>query len=58
MDEQGRVSIASDEITLREIRFMIEEPGRKQEAFIVATTMLDPQVEAAVTKDQIAELYG
>ena len=47
-----------NEITLREIRYMIEEPGRKQEAFIVATTMLDPQGESAATKDQIAELYG
>ena len=47
-----------DEILLREIRYMIDEPGRKQEAFIVATTMIEIKGEAGVTRDEIAELYG
>ena len=47
-----------DAITLREIRYVIEEPGRKQEPFVVATTMLDIQGEKSVTRDEIGEAYG
>ena len=51
-------ALLPDEITLREIRYVIDEPGRKQEPFIVVTTMLDIQGEEAVTRDEIAELFG
>ena len=47
-----------DEIVLREVKYMIDEPGRKQEPFIVATTMLEAKGETGVTRDEIAELYG
>ena len=47
-----------DEILLREIRYRIDEPGRKQEAFIVATTRIEIEGETGVTRDGIAELYG
>ena len=47
-----------NEITLREIRYVIEEPGRKQQPFVIVTTMLDSKGENAVTKDEIAELFG
>jgi len=46
------------EITLREIRYVIEEPGRKQQPFIIVTTLLNAKGENAVTKDEIAELFG
>ena len=47
-----------DEIVLREVKYMIDEPGRKQEPFIVATTMFEAKGETGVTRDEIAELYG
>ena len=46
------------EIVLREIRYVIEEPGRKQQPFVIVTTMLDAKGEDAITKDEIAELFG
>ena len=47
-----------EEITLREIRYVIEEPGRKQQPFVIVTTMLHSKGENAITKDEIAELFG
>ena len=47
-----------DEIVLREVKYMIDEPGRKQEPFIVVTTMLEAKGETGVSMDEIAELYG
>ena len=46
------------EITLREIRYVIEEPGRKQQPFVIVTTMLNSKGENSTTKDEIAELFG
>lgn len=46
------------EITLREIRYVIDEPGRKQEPFVVATTMLELEGETGATRDELADLYG
>jgi putative transposase len=37
---------------------VIEEPGRKQEPFIVVTTLLEPMEDAGATKDELASLYG
>jgi putative transposase len=45
-------------IVLREVRYVIEEPGRKQEPFIVVTTLLEPMEDAGATKDELASLYG
>jgi hypothetical protein len=45
-------------IELREIGYVIEEPGRKQQPFVIVTTMLDATGEDAVTKDDLSELFG
>ena len=39
-------SLLPDEITLREIRYVIQEPGRKQQPFVIVTTMLDAKAQA------------
>ena len=38
-------SLLPDEITLREIRYVIQEPGRKQQPFVIVTTMLDAKAQ-------------
>jgi len=37
---------------------VIEEPGRKQQPFVILTTMLDAKGGKAISKDEIAELFG
>ena len=51
-------SLLPDEITLREIRYVIQEPGRKQQPFVIVTTMLDAKGDNAITTDEIAELFA
>lgn len=46
------------EIRLREIEYVIEQPGRKQEPFIIVTTMLNETEENTASRDEIANLYG
>ncbi|TWU11078.1 IS4 family transposase [Allorhodopirellula heiligendammensis] len=47
------------EIVLREIRYIIDEPGRKQDPFVIVTTLYNcEQVKQEVTIDDIAELFG
>ena len=55
---QEEYALLPNEIILREIRYVIEEPGRKQQPFVIVTTMLDAKGENAITKDEIAELFG
>lgn len=46
------------EIVLREIRYTISEPGRKQDPFVVVTTLYQNKSKQDVTIDDIAELFG
>jgi len=45
-------------ITLREMKYTIEAPGRKSGPFVVVTTLLDHQGEHGISHDDIAELFG
>jgi putative transposase len=45
-------------ITLREMKYAIEGPGRKSGPFVVVTTLLEHQGEDGVSYDDIAELFG
>ena len=44
-------------IELREIGYTLTEPGRKQDPFVVVTTMIVQEGEDAVTKEDLSELY-
>ena len=44
-------------IELREIGYTLTEPGRKQEPFVVVTTMIAAKGEDALTNDDLSELY-
>jgi hypothetical protein len=46
------------ELRLREIGYVIEEPGRKQQPFVIVTTMLGETDSDNASKDEIASLYG
>ncbi len=47
------------EIVLREIRYVINEPGRKQDPFVIVTTLFESeQGKQEITTDDIAELFG
>jgi putative transposase len=46
------------ELRLREIGYVIEEPGRKQQPFVIVTTMLGETDTTDASKDEIASLYG
>jgi putative transposase len=43
---------------LREIRYVITKPGRKQDPFVIATTKIDVDGEDAVLPEELAELFG
>ena len=45
-------------IELREVRYVITQPGRKQQPFVIVTTMTEVSGETAVTKDELADLFG
>jgi len=47
-----------EQIVLREIKYVISEPGRRQTPFVVVSTMVEPTGEEGVSTDEIAELYG
>jgi hypothetical protein len=47
-----------EELRLREIGYVIEEPGRKQQPFVIVTTMHGDAQTNAVRKEDIASLYG
>jgi len=44
------------EIVLREIRYVVSEPGRKQDPFVIVTTLYHNEGKHDVTIDDIAEL--
>jgi len=46
------------EIDLREMKYLIEAPGRKSGPFVVVTTMLEHQSDDAVSYQDIADLFG
>jgi len=46
------------ELRLREIGYVIEEPGRKQQPFVIVTTMLGETDSDDASKEEIASLYG
>ena len=45
-------------IELREIRYVITKPGRKQDPFVIVTTMTDVSGKNAVEYEDLAELFG
>lgn len=45
-------------IELREIRYVITKPGRKQDPFVIATTITAVQGDDAVQREDLAELFG
>jgi hypothetical protein len=53
MDEETYAQIP-DEITVRELRFKVEQPGFRVDSVVLVTTMLD---EMTYTKDELADLY-
>lgn len=44
-------------IELREIQYVIAKPGRKQQPFVIVTTMTEVSGEDAVSPDELAELF-
>jgi hypothetical protein len=47
-----------ENIELREIRYVITQPGRKHQPFVVITTLDQVDGNDAVSHDEIAELFG
>ena len=45
-------------ITLREIRYVVTEPGRKQQPLVIVTTMFQHEGRQEVSHEDIAELFG
>ena len=45
-------------IELREIQYVITKPGRKQQPFVIVTTMTEISGDDAVCQDELAELFG
>ncbi len=54
MDKETYQSIP-EEVTLRETKLTISQPGFRTKSFIVITTLTDPE---AFSKEDIAEIYG
>ena len=53
MDEATYASMPAT-LTVRELRFQIEEPGCRTHEIVMATTLLDP---GAYSRDDVADLY-
>lgn len=47
-----------DQLHLREIRYVVTTPGRKQTPFIVVTSFLSTSGEEGASRNEISELYG
>jgi len=45
------------QILIRQIEYIIDTPGRKQQPFVIVTTMLQPTGDDGVSYDDIAQLY-
>lgn len=45
-------------IELREIRYVITKPGRKQDPFVIATTITEVDGDGAVQHEDLAKLFG
>ena len=46
------------QIVIRQIEYIIDAPGRKQQPFVIVTTMLEPTGNNCVSYDDIADLYS
>ena len=53
MDEETYAQIP-DEMTVRELRFKVQQPGFRVDNVVLVTTMLDATM---YTKDELADLY-
>ncbi len=47
-----------EKIVLRQVRYIVNDPGRKQDPFVILTTLTQTDGEAAVSSDDIADLYS
>ena len=47
-----------EQLELREVKYVISEPGRKQSPFVVVTNMLERSGDEGVSAEDMAELYG
>lgn len=47
-----------EELLLREIRYVITEPGRKQQPFVIITTLDQVESDDAVSREELAELFA
>ena len=45
-------------IEVREIRYVITKPGRKQQPFVIVTTLTQVAGDDAVSREDLAELFG
>jgi putative transposase len=45
-------------ITLREVRYVIEKPGRKQSPYVIITTILETKGEKGASYGDLQDLYG
>ena len=45
-------------IELREVRYVITTPGRKQQPFVIVTTLLEDQGPQGVEHEELAELFS
>jgi hypothetical protein len=47
-----------ESMTLREIRYVVTAPGRKQSPFFIVTTMTETEGDNSVQHEDLAELFG
>jgi IS4 transposase len=47
-----------EQLELREVRYVISEPGRKHSPFVVVTNLLERFGEQGVSAKEIPEIYG
>jgi hypothetical protein len=47
-----------EQLELREVKYVISEPGRKQSPFVVVTNMLERSGDEGVSAQDMADLYG
>jgi hypothetical protein len=46
-----------EQIVIRRIKYQVHVPGRKQDPFVILTTLMDVTGEQPVSSDDLAELY-
>jgi hypothetical protein len=47
-----------DELLLRELKYVVAEPGRKHDPFVIITSLTETTSEQSVSADDIARLYS